>query len=61
MPLLELRAPDRRLLATQKATLLEKARQAGECVRRLGTGEVYLFGSVTQEDFHPHSDVDIAV
>ncbi len=61
MPILKLREPDKRTLAAKKVALLEKARQAGEYLRSLGAKEVYLFGSVTREDFHPHSDVDIAV
>ena len=61
MPMLELREPDRRTLAERKAVLLEKAKRACEYLRDLGAGEVYLFGSITRDDFHPHSDVDIAV
>ena len=61
MPILKLRGTDRTRLAARKARLAEKARQAAEYLRSLGAEEVYLFGSVTREDFHSHSDVDIAV
>jgi predicted nucleotidyltransferase len=61
MPMLELREPDRRTLAERKAVLLKKAKRACEYLRDLGAGEVYLFGSITRDDFHLHSDVDIAV
>ena len=61
MQTLELREPDRRTLAERKTALLEKARCACEYLRGLGAGEVYVFGSITRDDFHLHSDVDIAV
>ncbi len=59
--MLELREPDRIALAERKAALLKKARHACEFLRGLGASEVYLFGSITRDDFQVHSDVDIAV
>jgi predicted nucleotidyltransferase len=49
------------MLAERKAVLTEKAQRACEYLRGLGASEVYLFGSITRDDFHLHSDVDIAV
>lgn len=59
--MLELREPDKRMIAERKVVLLDKAKRACEYLRDLGAGEVYLFGSITRDDFHLHSDVDIAV
>ena len=59
--MLELREPDRRMIAERKAVLFAKAQRACEISRGLGASEVYLFGSITRDDFHLHSDVDIAV
>jgi predicted nucleotidyltransferase len=61
MPRLELREPDRNLLTQRKSILHQKAVRACEYLRDLGAEEVYLFGSITRDDFHFHSDVDIAV
>jgi predicted nucleotidyltransferase len=61
MPTLELREPDKRMLAERKAALMERAKHACEYLHGLGASEVYLFGSITRDDFHLHSDVDIAV
>ncbi len=49
------------MLVARKTALFEKAKRTGEYLRSLGAKEVYLFGSITRDDFRPHSDVDIAV
>ena len=56
-----MREPERKILVERKAALIEKAKSAGLYLKGLGAAEVYLFGSITRDDFHPHSDVDIAV
>jgi predicted nucleotidyltransferase len=61
MPMLTIREPEKRALAERKTTLFEKAKHACEYLRSLGAEEVYMFGSITSDDFHAHSDVDIAV
>jgi predicted nucleotidyltransferase len=61
MPVLTMREPEREILADRKTALIEKAQSAGRYLKELGATEVYLFGSITRDDFHPHSDVDIAV
>lgn len=61
MPILTVREHDKKMLVRRKAVLFEKARRACEYLRTLGAKEVYLFGSITRDDFHVHSDVDIAV
>lgn len=59
--MLELRQPDIHEITARKAKLLERARSACEYLKSLGAEEVYLFGSITRDDFDLHSDVDIAV
>lgn len=61
MPILELREQDARAVRQRQMMLFEKAKQACEYLRELGASEIYLFGSITRDDFHIHSDVDIAV
>ncbi len=61
MPKLEIRESDRNQLARLKSMLHRRAIRACEYLRNLGAKEVYLFGSITRDDFNFHSDVDIAV
>jgi predicted nucleotidyltransferase len=61
MPALTLRKPDKEILFRRKTVLFEKTKQVGEYLRGLGAKEVYVFGSITRDDYHFHSDVDMAV
>ncbi len=41
--------------------LEKRLRDAAEELRRAGASEVYVFGSVAENDFYSDSDVDLAV
>ena len=61
MPVLTIREPDKTILLGRKTALFEKAKHVGEYLRSLGAEKVYVFGSITRDDYHFHSDLDIAV
>jgi len=61
MPKLTLLPRDIEETDRRKAVLLKKAEAVCEYLARLGTKEVYIFGSILTDKFDAHSDVDLAV
>ena len=61
MPRLKLRSQDLERLKVRRLLALKRAEEVCRYLCQLGAKESYIFGSLLTENFHEHSDIDLAV